>query len=56
VGKKPTSGPLCPKCKAPLFFDEKGLRCTKCLYQWRPDKVTIVPEDPPPIYQTDEQE
>jgi hypothetical protein len=56
VGKKPTSGPLCPKCKAPLYFDEKGLRCTKCLYLWRPEKKSIVPEDPPPIYQTDEQE
>jgi hypothetical protein len=39
-----------------LFFDEKGLRCTKCLYLWRPEKKSAVPEDPPPIYQTDEQE
>jgi len=56
VGKKQTTSPFCPWCGAKLYHDGKGLRCTKCLYLWRPDKKIVHPSDPPPVLEKDEQE
>jgi len=55
LGKKKTT-PVCPHCGGKLYYDGKGLKCTKCVYVWRPDKTLAHSGESPPAEGKDEQE